>query len=166
MDGDGVFYLDKMESSQSIRMKSYIGQRAPLHCTAVGKVLLAHQPAETTHRILAGKLKRYTRNTIANKKDLEEEFIKIRHQGFALDKEELEIGLFCVAAPIRDYSGSVIAAVSSSGPRARLTRSRIKELIPLVVKTAADISVDLGLARRKSSMWRKERSSLDHGPRT
>jgi len=144
MDEEGVFYIDKIESAQSIRMYSYIGGRAPIHCTAVGKVLLAHQPAEKIHSLLLRKLKQYTSHTIVDKEKLAEEFKKIRQQGFALDNEELEIGLSCVAAPIGNYSGSVIAAVSISGPGVRLTRSKIKELIPLVIKTAADISVDLG----------------------
>ena len=144
MDEEGVFYIDKIESAQSIRMYSYIGGRAPIHCTAVGKVLLAHQPAEKIQRVFLRERKQYTSHTILDKAKLAEEFKKIRRHGFALDNEELEIGLFCVAAPIRNYSGSVIAAVSISGPGVRLTRSKIKELIPLVIKTGAELSADLG----------------------
>ncbi len=164
MDEEGVFCVDKIESARSIRMDSYIGQRAPIHCTAVGKLLLAHQPAEKIQRLLLRELKQYTSHTIVDKEKLEEDFKKIRRQGFALDNEELEIGLFCVAAPIRNYSGSVIAAVSSSGPGIRLTRSKIKELIPLVIKSAAEISVELGMTHPKRPIWWRERASFDYGP--
>lgn len=144
MDDDGVFYIDKIESYSSIRMYSYIGRRAPLHCTAVGKALLAYQPSEKIERFLSQGLKAYTRYTTLDKEELMGILSKVRRQGYALDEEELEIGLFCIAAPVKNHLGNVIAAVSISGPGTRLTKSRIRELIPLVVKTGGEISAVLG----------------------
>jgi DNA-binding IclR family transcriptional regulator len=108
MDDDGVFYIDKIESSQSIRMYSYIGRRAPVHCTAVGKALLAYQPEEKIEKFLSQGLKAYTQNTILDKQELMETLSKVRKQGYALDTEELEIGLFCIASPVRNHLGEVI----------------------------------------------------------
>ncbi|MGH8546252.1 MAG: IclR family transcriptional regulator [Gammaproteobacteria bacterium] len=144
MDDDGVFYIDKIESTQSIRMYSYIGSRAPIHCTAVGKALLAHQSDERLDKFLSPGLKAYTQNTILNKDKLVEELRKIRKQGYALDNEELEIGLFCIAAPVRNHLGEVIAAISISGPGVRLPKSRIRDLVPVMIRTGNEISAVLG----------------------
>lgn len=144
MDESGVFYIDKIESAQSIRMYSYIGRRAPIHCTAVGKVLLAYQPQPQMDALLSAGLKRYTAHTITDEKKLTEELVKVRRHGYAIDNEELEIGLFCIAAPIKNHLSQTVAAVSISGPGVRLTRSKIRELIPLVMKTGSDMSYILG----------------------
>ena len=144
MDDHGVFYIDKIESTQSIRMYSYIGSRAPIHCTAVGKVLLAYQSDERIENFLAPGLKAYTHNTIVSKDKLLEELRKIRKQGYALDNEELEIGLFCIASPLRNHLKEVIAAVSISGPKVRLGKGRTRELIQVMVKTGNEISAALG----------------------
>jgi len=99
-----VLYLAKEESSQTIRMISYVGKRAPLYCTALGKVLLAYIPEEERKKILGGKvLPRLTKNTITDKGELEKELSKVREQGFALDREENEKNVCCIAAPIRKY---------------------------------------------------------------
>jgi len=96
-DGE-VLYLAKEESSQTIRMISYVGKRAPLHCTSLGKVILAS--AEERKKILGKKVfPRFTENTITDKGELEKELGKVREQGFALDREENEKDVRCVAAP-------------------------------------------------------------------
>jgi IclR family transcriptional regulator, KDG regulon repressor len=144
MDESGVFYIDKIESAQSIRMYSYIGRRAPMHCTAVGKVLLAYQSQQQVEPLLSPGLKRYTVHTITDKKTLKGELVKVRRQGYAVDNEELELGLFCIAAPIRNHLGQTVAAISISGPGVRLSRAKIRELIPLVIKIGWEISYMLG----------------------
>lgn len=144
MDDDGVFYIEKIESSQSVRMYSYVGRRAPVHCTGVGKVLLAYQPNEMIERFFSQPVKSYTPKTILDKKGFAEELSKVRKQGYALDREELEIGLFCIASAVRNHLGEVIAAVSISGPGVRLSKPRIKELIPSVIETGNKISAALG----------------------
>ncbi len=99
-----ILCLAKEESSQTIRMISYVGKRAPLHCTSLRKVLLAYLSAEERKKILGEKvLPRLTENTINDKKELEKELGKVREQDFALDREENEKDVRCVAAPIRNY---------------------------------------------------------------
>lgn len=147
-EGD-VLYLAKEESSQTIRMVSYVGRRAPIHCTALGKVLLAYLSEEKRKDILDKKgLPSLTEKTITNKKELEKEFCKIREQGFALDRGEFEKGVRCLAAPIRDYQGKVIAAISISGPAFRIdvnTRNNQKEAL---IEISKKISKRLGYDNR------------------
>jgi len=140
-----VLYLAKEESSQTIRMISYVGKRAPLHCTALGKVLLAYLSAEEKKKILGEKaLPRFTDNTITDKRELEKEFGKVKEQGFALDREENEKDVCCIAAPIRNYQGKVIAAVSISGPVFRIDVNTQNNLKEALVETSEKISKRLG----------------------
>jgi len=145
MDKGEVLYIDKRESKQSLRIVSQIGMRLPAHCTGVGKVLLAYlQPAEVKRIIAQKGLKRYTGQTITDMRVLETELEKIRKLGYAVDNEEIMDSLRCVAAPIRSYNGKVCAAISVSGPVARMAGERFYQAIKLVMQTAADISAGLG----------------------
>jgi len=140
-----VLYLAKEESSQTIRMISYVGKRAPLYCTALGKVLLAYLSAEERKKILGEKeLPRLTENTITDKRELEKELSKVREQCFALDREENEKDVRCVAAPIRNYQGEVIAAVSISSPIFRLDKNIQNNLRKALLETSKKISKRLG----------------------
>ena len=140
-----VLYLAKEESSQTIRMISYVGKRAPLHSTSLGKVLLAYLSAEDRKKILEGKvLPRLTENTITDKRELEKELSKVREQGFALDREENEKDVCCVAAPIRDYQGEVIAALSISSPVFRIDKNAQNNLKKVLIETSKKISMRLG----------------------
>ena len=144
--GEGeVLYLAKEESSQTIRMISYVGRRAPLHCTALGKVLLAYLPEGERKKILGKKvLPQLTENTITGKRELEKELGKVREQGFALDREENEKDVRCVAAPIRNYQGEVIAALSISSPAFRIDKNIQNNLKNALIETSEKISKRLG----------------------
>jgi len=126
-----VLYLAKEESSQTIRMCSYVGKRAPLHCTALGKVLLACLPEGERKKILGKReLPRLTDKTITNK--MEKELNEVKKQGVALDRGENEKDVRCIVAPIRDYQGKIIAAVSISGPAFRIdikTQNNLKKAL-------------------------------------
>jgi len=140
-----VLYLAKEESSQTIRMISYVGKRAPLHCTALGKVLLAHLSTEERKKTLGEKvLPRLTENTITDKGELEKELSKVREQGFALDREENEKDVRCIAAPIRNYQGKVIAALSISSPIFRIDKNAQNNLKEAIIETSEKISKRLG----------------------
>src|SRR5665648_972070 len=140
-----VLYLAKEESSQTIRMISYVGKRAPLHCTSLGKVLLAYLSAEERKKILGEKvLPRLTENTITDKMELEKELGKVRERGFALDREENEKDVRCIAAPIRNYRGEVIAALSISSPIFRIDINPQNNLNEVLIKTSEKISKKLG----------------------
>ncbi len=140
-----VLYLAKEESSQTIRMISYVGKRAPLHCTALGKALLAYLPEGERKKMLSKKvLPRLTENTITDKRELEKELGKVREQGFALDREEHEKDVCCVAAPIRNYQGEVIAALSISSPAFRIDKNAQNNLKKALIQTSREISMRLG----------------------
>jgi DNA-binding IclR family transcriptional regulator len=143
-DGEAVIYIDKIETPHAMRMYSRTGRRAPLHCTALGKVLLAFAPAAEAARLLRRGLRRYTPNTVTDPDVLGKELGKIREDGYALDQEEFEEGLKCVAAPLWDYSGTVVASAGIAGPHIRMTAERLPDLIPLVRDTAGEISARLG----------------------
>ena len=140
-----VMYLAKKESSQTIRMISYVGKRAPLHCTALGKVLLAYLPEEERRKILEGKqLPRLTERTITDKEELEKNLKQIKKQGFALDNEENEKDVCCMAVPIRNYQGAVIAALSISRPSFRVYKNKQKDLEKALIEISERISKRMG----------------------
>jgi DNA-binding IclR family transcriptional regulator len=145
LDKGEVLYIDKHESTQSLRIVSEIGSRLPAHCTGVGKALLAFiSPAEVKRIIAIKGLKRYTKNTITDPEKLEVELERVRRQGYAEDNEEIMESLRCVAAPIWDHNGKACAAISISGPSARMDHERMQLLREHIVQTAMDISANLG----------------------
>ena len=143
-DHMSVLYIRILESRQAVRMSTIAGSRAPAHCTSVGKVLLAHQPAEVVKQVTEQGLKRFTANTITDPAVLAEELTAIRAKGYAIDDEEIEVGLRCVAAPIRNHTGRVIAAISVAAPVQRMTKKNVQTTAPTVVAAADAISRRLG----------------------
>ena len=142
--GDEVIYIAKVESIHALRMYSHIGARLPMHCTALGKALLAHFPPERTQRLTPGPLAARTAKTITSAEALGHELDLIREQGFAIDDEENEVGVCCVGAPVFDYTGSAVAALSISGPMHRMSRERCVQLGPLVREAARRLSRRMG----------------------
>lgn len=144
-DGVEVIYIDKVESHRSIRICSNIGKRLPMHCTGVGKALLAYEKADNIEEILRKQgLKKYTEKTITDHNVLFKELEKIRDQGYATDDEEIEEGLKCVAAPIWDINGKVIAATSVAGPAMRMTDEKIQDIVKDIVRFNKEISASMG----------------------
>lgn len=145
-----VVYVDKVDSPRSLVVMYKIGQRAPLYCTALGKVLLAFQLESDRKRIVNQiEFKPFTSNTIVSKKKLLEELIKIQHQGFAMDFREYEEGVECLAAPIMNHTGEIIAALSFSGPQRKINTRQEKKFINTIIEAASLISKGLGY--RKST---------------
>ncbi|MBZ4665988.1 IclR family transcriptional regulator [Mahella sp.] len=122
-----------------------IGHQAPLHGTGVGKILLSDMTDEEIKRYAETTgLKKYTEKTITSLNGLLAEINKIRKQGYAIDDEECELGAKCVAAPVRDYTGKIVAAISASGPTVRITDEKCAEMIKATIETANQISKSLG----------------------
>lgn len=130
-----------------LMVNSPIGTRAPAHCTALGKVLLASLAQKKLDELLGQtELNLLTENTITDKKLLKEHLARVYKQGFAIDNEEFVAGGVCVAAPMMNHTGEVIAAISVFAPAARVSPERLKELTKKIKCTAARISHDLGAA--------------------
>lgn len=142
--GDGALNVDRIPSPRMVRNIGWVGRRMPLHCVSAGKVFLAYMPEAERERILSQGLVRLTEKTIADLARLRQELQEVRRLGYGVGLEELEIGLNAVAAPIRDHRGTVIAAVSVSGPSFRITPQSIPQLAALTMQTAYDISHRLG----------------------
>lgn len=119
LSGGEVFYLDVLESEQSLRMQSSVGATDPLHCTSLGKVFLAFRPPAQRAILMPGELPRRTRNTITDRAVLLEQLDVIRTTGYAIEMGENEEGSYCIAAPILDRLGIAIAAMSLSAPISR-----------------------------------------------
>ncbi len=138
-------YIAQESSPEVVSVNTEIGQREPLHCTAVGKALLAFLPEEEMEALLRRlKLQRHTPRTITDPACFRAHCNQIRAQGYAVDDEELHPGVRCVAAPIRGYDGSVVAALGISGPTSRLQSETIPRLGRQVMKCALEVSNRLG----------------------
>ncbi|MGE5098251.1 MAG: IclR family transcriptional regulator [Betaproteobacteria bacterium] len=144
LDHLSVLYIRVRESRQAVRMSSGLGSRAPAHCTSVGKALLAYQPSDVVSQVIEMGLQRFTPNTITDGDALRQELASIRSKGCAIDDEEIEEGLRCVAAPIRDHTGQVVAAISVAAPVQRMSKKQVQTTIPSVVAAANTISRRLG----------------------
>lgn len=145
LEGREVVYLVKEEGNQLVRMASVVGRRLPAHGTGVGKVLLAHLPRpELLKRLEGVQLEQMTPRTITSLPDLLNELDRTAARGYATDDGESTPDVRCVAAPIRDDSGEVVAAMSISVPAGRMGARRQRELAELVVEAAVRLSRRLG----------------------
>lgn len=145
-DRGEVIYIDKIESNQTIRMYSRIGSRAPIYCTAVGKVLLSGMDQDKKNETISKmKFIPKTPTTITSKEEFLEEIEKVDSQGYALDNSENEASLMCIAFPIFDHNGKIIASFSVSGPNNRVTPELIETtLIGKMKQCSIEISRNLG----------------------
>ncbi|MDR3086275.1 MAG: IclR family transcriptional regulator [Christensenellaceae bacterium] len=140
-----IVYIDKIESIHSIRMYSQIGRRCPALCTAMGKALLSGLPdAELCAKVRAAKIPTYTSRSITDPELLIKEIRSARQHGWSRDDQEHEPGIRCIAAPIRDYRGNVIAAVSTSGQKQVLNPARDEEIAGFVMEAAESSSQRIG----------------------
>ena len=149
LEGKTAVYVLKKESSFTIRMYSRVGKTIPLYCTAIGKVLLSDMSEHELQQYL-GKvtLKPFTPNTIKDEQSLRFELEKVRTQGWASDDEEHEIGTLCIGAPIRDYTGKVIAAMSVSWPLFRFDPEDMKRFTASILAECNNLSKLLGWEKK------------------
>ncbi|MBI5419342.1 MAG: IclR family transcriptional regulator [Deltaproteobacteria bacterium] len=145
MRGSDVIYLDAVETTSTVRVISRVGLHMPVHATAAGKALIAYESEEELRKRFNADLSRFTKHTITGTEDLLKNLAESRAKEYATDLEEFEEGLRCIAAPIRDYTRKVIAALSVSGPAHRLSDEKIEQSIgPEVVRSAKALSTRLG----------------------
>ena len=144
LDEGHIIFINKAESGRAMSMGSTIGARMPAYITATGKTLLAHLPDDELEAYLRQtQFKRYTANTITDPDQLRSCLQEIRARGYGTDMEESEEGLMCIAAPVRNNRGQVIAAMSISGSAVRMRR-RFDEFRQLVMEQAEELSRSLG----------------------
>jgi IclR family transcriptional regulator, KDG regulon repressor len=152
LDGKEGIYIDKVEGSSATVLYSRIGRRIPVHCSAVGKALVAHKNGVELNEILDGYLyKQHTPNTLTNESAFIAELEKVRSTGYAMDREENEPGITCLAVPIWDHSGSVVAAMSMSQHSASVNDDKMDHTVQMLKEAANKISIELGYEMRSAA---------------
>ena len=138
-----ALYLDQVAGQSALQSHNWVGQHIPLHATSNGKVLLSGLSSdEIDNRV--PRLPSYTAETVTTRAGLRRDLTEVREQGYGVAVDELEVGLTAIAAPIRNAHGDIIASLSVSGPTFRLTEPRVKELVPVVLDAAGEVSRRLG----------------------
>jgi DNA-binding IclR family transcriptional regulator len=145
LDGADIVYLEKVEGTGFVKFDTYVGKRAPVHLTSVGKAIAAFLPEEQVDQILAARgLGGGTEKAVTTPAEFKEALQTVRQMGYALDDEEEVLGVRCIGAPIRDYTGAVIASISIIAMHRELPAARFPEFSAKVIKAAQKISSALG----------------------
>lgn len=140
MEFDHGVYLYRSRGDRAVSLATYAGMDFHLHCTALGKAILASLPREEVRSIIeTGGLPAETEQTITDPEDLYEELQTVREQGYSTDKEEITPGLRCVAAPITDGEGTVLGSISVAGPTNRMRGTRFEDELPTLLMNAANV---------------------------
>jgi IclR family acetate operon transcriptional repressor len=148
LEGTEAVYVHQVECSNVVRMFTRLGAHVPIHCSGVGKVLVANFADDDIRKLLGnGPLPRFTSATITDIDALLKELKRVRTKDYAVDNEEREEGVRCVTASIRDRSGMTVAGLSVSGPTTRMLMKRIRKLADAVIGAADEISAALGFSK-------------------
>ena len=140
-----IVYLDKVGPMRRVCNNSKAGKSNPVYCTSMGKAMLAFQPLETVERVISKiRFIRYTQKTLCSREALLDALEKVRHRGYAIDDEEIELGVRCVGAPIFNQNGRAIAAISVSGPVSHITVQSVSTIATHLLRCCSDISASLG----------------------
>ena len=141
LDHDELVFLDRIESSNPLRLQLFPGSRVPLHCTSAGKLFMAMKPAAHRRKLIGNcTFQRFTDNTITNMVELEKELAKIRAAKASTDNQEYIEGLSAFAVPVLDPQGRMIAAISVNGPSTRLRLENGNEFISALRRAAQELS--------------------------
>jgi DNA-binding IclR family transcriptional regulator len=147
-----VVFIDQIESPRDITMRLRVGGQAQLHATALGKVILAYLPNDKFQGILReARFPKLTENTITEPEELRQQLSVIRRDGFAVDNQEAVEGAKCIAAPVRDHTGQVVAAISISALANRLQHDKMDDTVGLVIRSALEASLRLGYKPKDAS---------------
>ncbi|HET7197069.1 MAG TPA: IclR family transcriptional regulator [Burkholderiales bacterium] len=146
VDHYSVLYVYEMESRRAIRMAAAVGARGPLHCTAIGKVLLAFQPPDFIRETIERGLTAFTDKTPVRGEGMLDLLEEVRSRDYAVDDEESEPGLRAIAAPVRNHNGLVIAALGVAAPVQRMNKKVMQTTVPTVMAIAQAVSNRLGYA--------------------
>lgn len=156
LDGSEFVYIDKVDNTQAMQMRSRIGQRGMLHCTAVGKAMLAQIPDRDLPGLIESlNLKPLTEHTLADAKGFQDHLKQVRESGYALDNEENEIGIRCVGAPIFNHEDELAGALSISGWTISMTPERMPKLAKELLEVCEEISYELGYRGKRNLVLEK-----------
>lgn len=139
-----VVYLQKVECTHPVRFLTHVGKRNPPYCTSSGKVLMAFSGDHIVDAIIDNGLVQYTKNTITDPDELRQHLEEIRKKGYAYSIEEFSEGVVTIAAPVYDYTGKVIAALSIVGPKQRIHPNKIPSIAKKVIEASKEISENMG----------------------
>lgn len=144
-DSKAIIYVHKVDAEYSLSLLSHVGKKAPIHCTALGKVLMAFSQEDTVRNILNGlTYRKYTPNTISGENEYLAELERVHNRGYAEDIGEHEENIRCIAVPIRDRFGTVVAGMSITWPEFRFERLDKNTCLEQIQQTADAISKELG----------------------
>ena len=162
LDGTEVVYVAKVEADHPLRLVSKVGVRLPAHATGLGKVLLAALPQdELTKRFKNVKFRQFTDHTVSDLRSLKLELLKIQRAGYGEDDGEYTEGVFCVAAPVWNHSGNVVAAMSCSVPKSRIAATgEVERMRTSICAHSMELSMDLGWHGNGASTERGSSGSL------
>ncbi len=145
LDGCDVVYVEKMDVYPGTRLYTQVGYRSPAYCSSMGKCLLSCLSGDELDEVLyLCDFKKYTPNTITDVREFRRHLKTVRRQGWAMDNEEYQIGHRCIGAPVFDYRGSAIAAISASGEVSQLSDERLDLVVEEVKRAAKDLSRNMG----------------------
>jgi DNA-binding IclR family transcriptional regulator len=145
-----IVYLDKVEPNRRVCASSKTGASNPVYCTSMGKAMLAFQPPEAIEQIISKiTFVRYTHKTLTSGEALLKALDRVRRRGYAIDDQEIEIGVRCVGAPIFGQNRQAIAAVSVSGPASRITSRTMPEIAEHLLRCCREISLSIGMHAKK-----------------
>jgi len=140
-----VLYVDQVESPATLRVNAQVGTMNPLHCTALGKVLLAFGDLE-----LPATLASFTPHTLTDPDRLRKNLEQVCAQGYAVDDEEFDLGVRCIAVPVFDFRGKPAGSIGISGPTTRVTLERLPELAAIVIEIGKSLSERMSFTRTES----------------
>ncbi|MGQ0675456.1 MAG: IclR family transcriptional regulator [Rhodospirillales bacterium] len=147
--GDGIVIIDKIDSPHPVRAETFVGLRAPVHCSATGKAIVAFERPEALEALLPERLQRHTDATITERAALLRELAQVRRQGWARNREEWRPGVCAAAVPVRDAAGAVAASLSVTVPTSRFLAEAVRDrLVPALKKAAAAIEQQIARAAR------------------
>lgn len=144
LEGTNITYLHKVECKHPVRLMSHIGRNNPAFCTSAGKVLLAHHHETVVQAVIDAGLPKMGPNSITDPELFLQDLNEVKNQGFSICIDELHEDVVSIAAPIRDYTGNVIAAVSIAGPAQRITEDKLDGYTSAVINAGNEVSTKLG----------------------
>lgn len=148
LEGNTAVYLHDFESPQTLRLKSRTGQMAPAYCVAEGLCLISGLREPELTKFMSYNRAQLTAKTMVDETELRDRIGRIKRQGYAIEDEENEEGTRCLAAPIYQNNGEIVASLGVAGPRLRMKKSQFAKLAPLVIEAADQVSVSMGYAGR------------------